>query len=58
MNRNEPMCPGCLDEIYMVRHHRLFAPPDFCEPLNGHSAAGARRVRLTNWSVVNRRAPR
>lgn len=29
MNRNDPLCPDCQDEIYMVRHHSLFAPRDF-----------------------------
>ena len=24
-----PMCPGCVDEILHVRHHSLFAPRDF-----------------------------
>jgi hypothetical protein len=24
-----PMCPACMDEIYHVRHHSLFAPRDF-----------------------------
>src|SRR3990167_11473469 len=26
---NDPMCPGCMDEILHVRHHSLFAPRDF-----------------------------
>jgi hypothetical protein len=26
---NDPMCPACMDEIYHVRHHSLFAPRDF-----------------------------
>ncbi len=25
----DPMCPGCLDEILRVRHHSLFVPRDF-----------------------------
>jgi hypothetical protein len=25
----DPMCPGCVDEIFHVRHHSLFAPRDF-----------------------------
>lgn len=24
-----PDCPGCIDEIYRIRHHSLFAPRDF-----------------------------
>lgn len=27
--RNDPLCPGCEGEIFMVRHHSLFAPRDF-----------------------------
>lgn len=23
-----PLCPGCMDEILHVRHHRLFVPRD------------------------------
>lgn len=26
---NDPMCPGCMDEILRVRHHSLFVPRDF-----------------------------
>lgn len=26
---NDPMCPGCIDEILHVRHHSLFVPRDF-----------------------------
>jgi Permuted papain-like amidase enzyme, YaeF/YiiX, C92 family len=26
---NDPMCPACMDEIYHVRHHSLYAPRDF-----------------------------
>ncbi len=26
---DRPDCPGCLEEIYRVRHHSLFAPRDF-----------------------------
>lgn len=26
---NDPMCPGCFDEILHVRHHSLFVPRDF-----------------------------
>ena len=25
----DPMCPGCMDEILRVRHHSLFVPRDF-----------------------------
>ncbi|MEZ5661126.1 MAG: YiiX/YebB-like N1pC/P60 family cysteine hydrolase [Burkholderiaceae bacterium] len=25
----DPLCAGCVDEIYHVRHHSLFAPRDF-----------------------------
>lgn len=25
----DPMCPGCMDEILHVRHHSLFVPRDF-----------------------------
>lgn len=25
----DPMCPGCMDEILLVRHHSLFVPRDF-----------------------------
>lgn len=25
----DPMCPGCVDEILRVRHHSLFVPRDF-----------------------------
>lgn len=24
-----PDCPGCVDEIYQIRHHSLFTPKDF-----------------------------
>jgi hypothetical protein len=27
--RNDPACPGCVDEILHVRHHSLFVPRDF-----------------------------
>jgi len=26
---NDPMCPGCIDEILQVRHHSLYVPRDF-----------------------------
>lgn len=26
---DSPQCPGCIEEIYHVRHHSLFAPRDF-----------------------------
>lgn len=29
MPSNDPMCPGCYDEILHVRHHSLFVPRDF-----------------------------
>ena len=25
----DPMCPGCMDETFDVRHHSLFVPRDF-----------------------------
>jgi hypothetical protein len=25
----DPLCPGCVDEILHVRHHSLFVPRDF-----------------------------
>ena len=28
-DRNDPACPGCIDEILHVRHHSLFVPRDF-----------------------------
>lgn len=27
--RQDPLCPGCVDEILHVRHHSLFVPRDF-----------------------------
>lgn len=27
--RDDPECPGCVDEILQLRHHSLFAPRDF-----------------------------
>lgn len=26
---DSPECPGCIEEIYKIRHHSLFAPKDF-----------------------------
>lgn len=26
---NRPECPGCVEEIYRIRHHSLFTPKDF-----------------------------
>lgn len=28
-DRQDPLCPGCVDEILHVRHHSLFVPRDF-----------------------------
>lgn len=28
-DRQDPLCPGCVDEILRVRHHSLFVPRDF-----------------------------
>jgi hypothetical protein len=28
-NANRPDCPGCIEEIYRLRHHSLFTPRDF-----------------------------
>ncbi len=28
-SRQDPLCPGCVDEILHVRHHSLFVPRDF-----------------------------
>lgn len=29
VSSQDPMCPGCMDEILHVRHHSLFVPRDF-----------------------------
>jgi hypothetical protein len=26
---NSPECPGCIEEVYKIRHHSLFTPRDF-----------------------------
>jgi len=28
-DRQDPLCPGCVDEILHIRHHSLFVPRDF-----------------------------
>ncbi len=29
VSTNDPQCPGCVQEIFRVRHHSLFVPRDF-----------------------------